>query len=158
MSIEISKGVNNDMELNERISKILEENKIKPGINVSEFARSIGTYPTKIAEMKSGKVKSISGELAIEISKKYGINYEWIVSGKGSMQAETAYPSELIDSMPELKEISNLINRNPGMILDILKTVMQQPDLMSYAAKAINGDKESFDKFNYVIKGVHKFE
>lgn len=146
------------MNTGERLKYIREKNPVKPGIKQGEFAKSIGTYQVKIADLESGKQKKIPIDLAKKISKAYNVSFEWLMSGEGTMQAETFYSSELIDSMPELKEISNLINRNPGMILDILKTVMQQPDLMSYAAKAINGDKESFDKFNYVIKGVHKFK
>jgi len=72
------------MNLIERIEYIIKNNPISPNISESEFARSIGTYPTKIAEIKSGKVKSLAPELALEISKKYKVDFQWLLTGEGN--------------------------------------------------------------------------
>jgi len=71
------------MNLIERIEYIIKNNEVYPGINESEFARSIGTYPTKISEIKSGKVKSLSPDLALEISKKFKVEFLWLLTGEG---------------------------------------------------------------------------
>ncbi len=76
------------MQLKERLEYILKHNKIKPGISEYEFAKSVGTYPAKFAEIKSGKVKTLSAEIALEISKQYNVEFLWILTGEGSIFKE----------------------------------------------------------------------
>lgn len=73
------------MSLRERLEKIRLENKIEPNINESNFAKSVKMPPSRLSEIKSGKVKSISAETALEISKKYNINLEWLLNNEGEM-------------------------------------------------------------------------
>lgn len=73
------------MELKERIKYIVENNKIKPNISIYEFAKSVGTYPAKFAEIQSGKVKKLSQNIALEISKQYGFEFLWILTGEGDI-------------------------------------------------------------------------
>lgn len=75
------------MELKDRIKYILNNNKVKPGISEYEFARSVKTYPAKFAEIRSGKVKTLSNDIALEISKQYGYEFKWIATGVGEMYA-----------------------------------------------------------------------
>lgn len=71
------------MDLSERIEYIRNNNAIKPGISENEFAKSVGTYAAKFAEIRSGKVNSLSIDVALEISKKYGFDFKWILTGEG---------------------------------------------------------------------------
>ena len=57
------------MNLQERLEYIRINNKIKPNISEYEFAKMVNTYPAKFAEIKSGKVKKLSQDIALEISK-----------------------------------------------------------------------------------------
>lgn len=73
------------MELSDRIKYILENNKVKPGISEYEFAKSVKTYPAKFAEIRSGKVKTLSNDIALRISKLYGYEFKWILTGEGEI-------------------------------------------------------------------------
>ena len=86
------------MNLSERIDYILKNNKVKPKISEYEFAKTLGTYPAKFSEIRSGKVKTLSQDIALEISKQYGIEFMWILMGEGnifkeniSIQQQSAY-------------------------------------------------------------------
>ncbi len=68
-------------QIGERLKFLREELNLPQG----KFAKSIGTYQTKIADIESGKVKSLSADLALEISKLYKINLEWLILAKGEM-------------------------------------------------------------------------
>lgn len=71
------------MELKDRIPYILQNNPVKPGISEYEFARSVKTYSSKFSEIRSGKVKTLSPTVALEISKKYNVNFKWLLTGIG---------------------------------------------------------------------------
>lgn len=73
------------MELVKRIAYILKNNPVKPGLSEYEFAKSLGTSPSKFSELRSGKVKSISSALALEISKQYKVDFKWLLTGEGTM-------------------------------------------------------------------------
>lgn len=83
------------MELSDRIKHILENNKVKPGISEYEFAKSVETYPAKFAEIRSGKVKTLSTDIALKISKLYGYEFKWILTGEGRMFLERVPTGEL---------------------------------------------------------------
>ncbi len=68
-----------------RIEYIIKNNSKKPNVSLYEFAKSVGTNPTKFAEIKSGKVKTLSQNIALEISKQYGFSFKWILTGEGEM-------------------------------------------------------------------------
>jgi len=73
------------MELTERLDYIRHNNKIKPDISEYEFAKMLNTYPAKFAEIKSGKVKKLSQDIALEISKIFNVEFLWILTGEGNI-------------------------------------------------------------------------
>lgn len=75
------------MNTSDRIKYIRENNYINPGIKQGDFAKSVGTYQVKIADLESGKQKNIPLDLAKKISKEYKINFEWLLTGEGEMLA-----------------------------------------------------------------------
>jgi len=90
------------MNLDERIIHIIENNEIKPNISDSDFAKSIGTYATKISEIRSGKVKSLDPKLALEISKNYKYAFKWILTGEGPKDEDITIATEPVDVFIEL--------------------------------------------------------
>lgn len=65
----------------EIISKLLED----AGLNASQFAKSVNLIPTQIYDLKSGKTKKISDEVADKILRVYPqYNKGWLMSGEGS--------------------------------------------------------------------------
>ena len=85
MSIDFSKNMKKIMDLVERINYIPKNNKIKPGVSEYEFAKSLGTYPSKFSEIRSGKVKTLSQDIALEISKIYNVEFMWLLTGEGNI-------------------------------------------------------------------------
>lgn len=63
----------------EIISKLLEDT----GLNASQFAKSVNLVPTQIYDLKSGKTKKISDEVADKILRVYP-QYQkaWLLSGE----------------------------------------------------------------------------
>lgn len=63
----------------EIISKLLEDT----GLNASQFAKSVNLIPTQIYDLKSGKTKKISDEVADKILRTYP-QYQkaWLLSGE----------------------------------------------------------------------------
>lgn len=63
----------------EIISKLLED----AGLNASQFAKSVNLIPTQIYDLKSGKTKKISDEVADKILRVYP-QYQkaWLLSGE----------------------------------------------------------------------------
>lgn len=90
------------MNLNERIAYIIENNSINPNISDTDFAKSIGTYATKISEIRSGKVKSLDPKLALEISNIYKYSFKWILTGIEPKEDELISATEPVDVFIEL--------------------------------------------------------
>jgi phage repressor protein C with HTH and peptisase S24 domain len=70
-------------ELNERLKKAREA----LGISKSELARRAGCDPSAINHLESGKTKSLSGKLAVNIPRVLGISAVWLSEGKGEMKS-----------------------------------------------------------------------
>lgn len=77
------------MELHERIQYIIKNNNVKPNLSEYEFAKSVNTNPNKFSEIRSGKVKSLSPKIALEISKLYGFEFMWILTGEGNIRSNS---------------------------------------------------------------------
>lgn len=55
-------------------------------INTLNFSREIGVTPQQIYDIKSGKIKSITANLAAKIVSRYPeISLNWLLTGKGEM-------------------------------------------------------------------------
>ena len=79
------------MDLKERLEYIRVYNKKKPNISEYEFAKTLNTYPTKFAEIRSGKVKTLSQDIALEISKIYEVEFLWVLTGEGAIFTKDKY-------------------------------------------------------------------
>ena len=64
-------------------------------LDQSELARRCGVNPSAINHQESGKARSLSGELLMNISKETKTRPEWILWGEGEMtNTESAKPVE----------------------------------------------------------------
>ena len=127
------------MSLPERIIYIIENNAIRKNISDSEFARSIGTYPTKIADIKSGKVKSLPAELLLEISKKYRASLVWLISGEG----EPFLPELTLEEEDQLIQAKKILDKTLGSNItdkeaEILGKCIADPKLKPLAFMLLN--------------------
>ncbi len=116
-------------QIGERLKFLREELNLPQG----KFAKSIGTYQTKIADIESGKVKSLSADLALEISKLYKINLEWLILAKGEMYNNNTV--ENLIKIPILGEVECTIspncyldNKKPESHISIPEALLKQMD------------------------------
>ena len=71
--------------MNERIKQIRRE----LGLTQQEFADRIGLKQNSIALIESGK-RNISDQAVLSICREYGINEEWLRTGKGEKMVPDA--------------------------------------------------------------------
>lgn len=66
-------------------------------MTASAFAKSCGLVPVQIYDIQNGKIKNISQGVASKILDKYSeLNKGWLLSGEGSMYADTKEKQEPI--------------------------------------------------------------
>ncbi len=53
--------------------------------SITNFSNQLGINDATIRDLMKDRVKNISGELAIQIQRIYGINAEWLILGEGEM-------------------------------------------------------------------------
>ncbi|MGN0015645.1 MAG: helix-turn-helix domain-containing protein [Candidatus Gastranaerophilaceae bacterium] len=114
-----------------RIEYILRNNFKKPNISLYEFAKSVGASPSKFAEIKSGKVKTLSQNTALEISKQYGFSFKWILTGEGEIFEERNdlarnNNQEIVKNIEnsfknfgQIQQVNNLLDSEMAKILGI---------------------------------------
>jgi len=123
----------------ERIEAILTHGGFR---NVTAFASLLGlSSPQKIYDILSGKVKSISSDLADKIFQVFPeINHEWVMTGRGEMLSAGAVKvggsnygrihSDDISLNPEsvsitTADVRELISQN-GKLIDIIRELTKK--------------------------------
>ena len=86
--------------MNERIKQIRRE----LGLTQQEFADRIGLKQNSIALIESGK-RNISDQAVLSICREYGINEEWLRTGKGEKMAPDA--SDELEALVKRYDLSN---------------------------------------------------
>ncbi len=62
--------------------------------NQKEFASKIGISPSRLTEVISGRTKALSAEAVASISREYGVNLNWLLTGEGDMFLPGKEPGE----------------------------------------------------------------
>ena len=86
--------------MNERIKQIRRE----LGLTQQEFADRIGLKQNSIALIESGK-RNISDQAVLSICREYGINEEWLRTGKGEKMVPDA--SDELEALVKRYDLSN---------------------------------------------------
>ena len=71
------------MNFSERIQAVRE----KAGITQAEFAKACKITRSAISQIESGLTKRPSAAVLLKISQQFGVSLEWLITGKGPMQA-----------------------------------------------------------------------
>lgn len=87
----------------------------KTGISQAKFAKSIDTYQEKIADIEIDKQK-IPIKLAEKIRDIYGVNFEWLLAGKGEIYVK----NQVAQSLQDIKQKYNLNGEELEFITDFL--------------------------------------
>ena len=95
-----------------RIKKIRKEN----NLSMEKFASAIGYSKQLISFIESGKIYP-SDELTRMVSKAFGVNMEWLMTGKGEMYGNTEekLDEKLIDWLNDHPEVIRELRRRSGL-------------------------------------------
>lgn len=108
------------MELNERILLILKD----AGKKRVDLARALNISEASVSTMCSGKTNPSAQNIAL-ICQKFGINEEWLKTGKGEMKAPLTKQAEIAEITAQLfrKEETDLETYN--FLVALNKTLLQ---------------------------------
>lgn len=99
----------------------------KYGINSAEFARIIGKNPTYVNDVKNGKTKKISEQVAEKIIGQWPeLSKIWVLTGEGQMLSTSTHASEdranpqRSDSEPTLLQLyTDAIRENERLRMEV---------------------------------------
>ena len=104
----------------------------KAGLTMKQFAEPLGLSESAISRIESGSANPSDGALRL-ICAVYGINYDWLLTGSGDMQAVD--PDAIIEELAAQKNWD-------AETVDILKKMFRLPD----------------DKFQLVMKLIESMK
>ena len=108
------------MELNERILLILKD----AGKKRVDLARAINISEASVSTMCSGKTNPSAQNIAL-ICQKFGINKEWLKTGKGEMKAPLTKQAEIAEITAQLFRKEETDSETYNFLVALNKTLLQ---------------------------------
>jgi transcriptional regulator with XRE-family HTH domain len=120
-------SIENFTELKYRIEFLRESKQL----NKSDFTTLLGISKAYVTELESGKKTTISNSLAKLIAYEFHVNFDWLLTGQGSMynNAGQALPQKRLDDVSD-KIMVMLDGMNEEQRRDVLKYVEKEKLLM----------------------------
>lgn len=113
--------------MKDRIKKV---RKLK-GLSQKDFGKNINLSQNHVSSLENG-ARSITTRTIDDICRVYGINREWLVSGKGTMCSDVLEKFKISD--PEVEEFTRMFLELDDGSKRIITELMK---------KALNEEKES---------------
>jgi transcriptional regulator with XRE-family HTH domain len=108
------------MELNERILLILKD----AGKKRVDLARALNISEASVSTMCSGKTNPSAQNIAL-ICQKFGINEEWLKTGKGEMKAPLTKQAEIAEITAQLFHKEETDPETYNFLVALNKTLLQ---------------------------------
>ena len=108
------------MELNERILLILKD----AGKKRVDLARALNISEASVSTMCSGKTNPSAQNIAF-ICQKFGINEEWLKTGKGEMKAPLTKQAEIAEITAQLFRKEETDPETYNFLVALNKTLLQ---------------------------------
>lgn len=108
------------MELNERILLILKD----AGKKRVDLARALNISEASVSTMCSGKTNPSAQNIAL-ICQKFGINEEWLKTGKGEMKAPLTKQAEIAEITAQLFHKEETDPETYNFLLELNKYLLQ---------------------------------
>lgn len=108
------------MELNERILLILKD----AGKKRVDLARALNISEASVSTMCSGKTNPSAQNIAL-ICQKFGINEEWLKTGKGEMKAPLTKQAEIAEITAQLFRKEETDPETYNFLVALNKTLLQ---------------------------------
>lgn len=124
-------------------------------ISLSELAKSIGAKPQNMYDIRSGKVRSVSAQLADKILSVYPkYSRTWIITGDGNMYKD----SNSIENAATLNhQVGNGNQFNSSHTVErFLDELAAQRELTREAQKQLDKSQQQIDKLISIIETIKK--
>lgn len=108
------------MELNERILLILKD----AGKKRVDLARALNISEASVSTMCSGKTNPSAQNIAL-ICQKFGINEEWLKTGKGEMKAPLTKQAEIAEITAQLFRKEETDPETYNFLIELNKYLLQ---------------------------------
>lgn len=108
------------MELNERILLILKD----AGKKRVDLARALNISEASVSTMCSGKTNPSAQNIAL-ICQKFGINEEWLKTGKGEMKAPLTKQAEIAEITAQLFRKEETDPETYNFLITLNKSLLQ---------------------------------
>lgn len=108
------------MELNERILLILKD----AGKKRVDLARALNISEASVSTMCSGKTNPSAQNIAL-ICQKFGINEEWLKTGKGEMKAPLTKQAEIAEITTQLFHKEETDPETYNFLIELNKYLLQ---------------------------------
>jgi transcriptional regulator with XRE-family HTH domain len=108
------------MELNERILLILKD----AGKKRVDLARALNISEASVSTMCSGKTNPSAQNIAL-ICQKFGINEEWLKTGKGEMKAPLTKQAEIAEITAQLFHKEETDPETYNFLIELNKYLLQ---------------------------------
>lgn len=108
------------MELNERILLILKD----AGKKRVDLARALNISEASVSTMCSGKTNPSAQNIAL-ICQKFGINEEWLKTGKGEMKAPLTKQAEIAEITAQLFHKEETAPETYNFLVELNKYLLQ---------------------------------
>lgn len=108
------------MELNERILLILKD----AGKKRVDLARALNISEASVSTMCSGKTNPSAQNIAL-ICQKFGINEEWLKTGKGEMKAPLTKQAEIAEITAQLFHKEETAPETYNFLIELNKYLLQ---------------------------------
>lgn len=108
------------MELNERILLILKD----AGKKRVDLARALNISEASVSTMCSGKTNPSAQNIAL-ICQKFGINEEWLKTGKGEMKAPLTKQAEIAEITAQLFHKEETDPETYNFLVELNKYLLQ---------------------------------
>lgn len=122
-------------------------------ISLSELAKSIGAKPQNMYDIRSGKVRSVSAQLADKILSVYPkYSRTWIITGDGNMYKD----SNSIENAATLNnQVGNGNQFNSSHTVErFLDELAAQRELTREAQKQLDKSQQQIDKLISIIETI----
>lgn len=101
--------------LKDRLKSLLDEN---PGLNQTGLARACGIKPPSVNDWFSGKTKTLKGQNLLRAAAYFGVNAEWLSSGRGEKWVKDSPQAGEKSSNPVPP--SHLVSLDPDIVFEAL--------------------------------------
>ena len=115
------------------------------GLTKKDFAKRLEVSSAYICQLESGERLEISRQLAKLISLEFGINMDWLITGKGSMNVDASSRKETVTISPDStigKIVSILRNMDKEAQVEFLRSTEKEAHYRKLVKENIESNRK----------------